>query len=151
MARGLLALDLDGTLLRPDGTIDPRDAAAVRRVLAAGWEVTLATGRLASGTLPAARALGLTAPLVCADGGLIACSQTGNVLGRDPLRSAELTRVLGALATHGVAAFVLTGESILCDPSGEPHLPWMRGWAPSIAVHRELARAEACVEDRVLF
>src|SRR5688572_2878708 len=119
--RRLLALDLDGTLLRNDGTIDPRDAAAIRRARAAGWEVTLATGRLASGTLPAARALGLDAPLVCADGGVLACAHTGVALSRTALGGDQLGRVLRTMAQRRVAPFVLTHEAVHCDATGEEH------------------------------
>jgi HAD superfamily hydrolase (TIGR01484 family) len=42
----LLALDLDGTLLRDDHTVDPRDIAAIAELQAAGVTVTIVTGRL---------------------------------------------------------------------------------------------------------
>ena len=47
----LLALDLDGTTLRPDGTLGERTARAIYRAAAAGIEVVPATGRAFS-TLP---------------------------------------------------------------------------------------------------
>ncbi|HEV7557498.1 MAG TPA: HAD hydrolase family protein, partial [Kofleriaceae bacterium] len=56
----LLALDLDGTLLRSDKTIDERDLAAIREVQAAGVTVTIVTGRLHSGSDAAARACGIS-------------------------------------------------------------------------------------------
>lgn len=40
-----MAIDLDGTLLGPDGRIAPRDRAAVQRARAAGLDVVIATGR----------------------------------------------------------------------------------------------------------
>ncbi|HEY8416102.1 MAG TPA: Cof-type HAD-IIB family hydrolase [Thermaerobacter sp.] len=43
--RGVLALDMDGTLLRSDGTVSPRNRAAVARCIEAGIAVVLATGR----------------------------------------------------------------------------------------------------------
>lgn len=41
----LLATDLDGTLLGPDGVVSERNVAALRLARAAGWYVVLATGR----------------------------------------------------------------------------------------------------------
>jgi Cof subfamily protein (haloacid dehalogenase superfamily) len=41
----ILALDLDDTLLRSDKTVSPRSVDALRRWLAAGHEVVVATGR----------------------------------------------------------------------------------------------------------
>lgn len=45
-APGLLAMDLDGTLLRSDLTISPGNQVAVARALEAGNHVVLATGRV---------------------------------------------------------------------------------------------------------
>jgi len=67
----LIALDIDGTLVRPDLTISPRVRAAVQAAQERGIVVTLATGR---GTVPTdqfAADLGLTAPLVCMQGAQI--------------------------------------------------------------------------------
>src|SRR5947209_13044922 len=41
----MIALDLDGTLLSPDGQVTPRAKAAVHRALSAGLLVCFATGR----------------------------------------------------------------------------------------------------------
>jgi Cof subfamily protein (haloacid dehalogenase superfamily) len=41
----MIAIDLDGTLLSPDGTVSPRAKAAVHKALAAGLLVCFATGR----------------------------------------------------------------------------------------------------------
>jgi HAD superfamily hydrolase (TIGR01484 family) len=55
MTDRLLALDLDGTLLRSDLSVSPRNHAAVARCLSAGIRVTLATGRTYGSALPYAR------------------------------------------------------------------------------------------------
>ena len=41
----MIAIDLDGTLLSPDGRVTPRAKAAVHRALSAGLLVCFATGR----------------------------------------------------------------------------------------------------------
>jgi Cof subfamily protein (haloacid dehalogenase superfamily) len=41
----MIAIDLDGTLLSPDGTVSPRNKAAVYRALKAGLLICFATGR----------------------------------------------------------------------------------------------------------
>ncbi len=41
----MIAIDLDGTLLAPDGTVSPRAKAAIHKALAAGLLVCFATGR----------------------------------------------------------------------------------------------------------
>jgi len=64
----LLAVDLDGTLLDPNGRPHERDVRAVRAALAEGVSVSIVTGRLYSGTRASAAALGLRGAVGCADG-----------------------------------------------------------------------------------
>ena len=64
----LLALDLDGTILAMDLTLDPRDIEAVRRIAGAGMTVIACTGRPYPGALPWVTRLGLTGPMVCYQG-----------------------------------------------------------------------------------
>jgi hydroxymethylpyrimidine pyrophosphatase-like HAD family hydrolase len=134
----LVALDLDGTLLREDGSVDSRDAAAVGRALRLGVAITLATGRLATGALPTARALGIAAPLVCADGGLLACGRTGMALESCPLAPAVANASLQAMDQHGLAPFVFLGGEIHGERScGELHT-LVRTWTEQIVLHDRL-------------
>lgn len=76
--RWLVALDVDGTVLREDGSLHEPVIAAVQRVRDAGHEVTLATGRSVAMTLPILDRLGLTPEYVV-------CSNGAITLRRDPL------------------------------------------------------------------
>jgi len=67
----LLALDIDGTLVDLDDRVSAKVQAALQRVRAAGVEIVLATGRRYSRVLPLVDALGISAPLVTASGGLV--------------------------------------------------------------------------------
>jgi len=64
----LLALDLDGTILAMDLTLDPRDIEAVHRLVGAGMTVIACTGRPYPGALPWVTRLGLGGPIVCYQG-----------------------------------------------------------------------------------
>ena len=67
--RGLVGLDIDGTLLLQDETLSPGVLEAVTEVRGAGYEVMLATGRSWSGTRHIEQMLGLTAEYaVCSNG-----------------------------------------------------------------------------------
>ena len=72
----LVALDIDGTLMREDGVISPEVIAEVQRVRDAGHEVMLATGRSVSMTLPVLERFQLTPRYVV-------CSNGAITLGRD--------------------------------------------------------------------
>jgi Cof subfamily protein (haloacid dehalogenase superfamily) len=64
----VVATDLDGTLLRPDGTVSPRTAKAVRAARAAGVHVVPVTGRPPHLTWPVAADAGLGPFGVCSNG-----------------------------------------------------------------------------------
>jgi HAD superfamily hydrolase (TIGR01484 family) len=71
MTPWLVVLDIDGTTLHEDGSIGDAVIEQVRRVDAAGHQVTLATGRSAATTIPVLERLGI-APrfLVCSNGAI---------------------------------------------------------------------------------
>lgn len=76
--RHLIALDLDGTVVHYDGTIDAEVAASVRALADAGHEVVVATGRSVDSTLPVIEQLRIRPEwVVCCNGAV--------TLKRDPL------------------------------------------------------------------
>src|ERR1035437_4544634 len=77
MARWLLAIDLDGTMLTRDGLMSPAVRQAVREVAAAGVHVVIATGRAIGSTMPIVSHLGL-------EQGFVVCSNGAVTLQLDP-------------------------------------------------------------------
>ena len=67
----LIALDIDGTLVGDDLIVGPRTRVAIRAAMAQGVAVSLVTGRMVSSAMQFATELGLTAPVVGYQGGLI--------------------------------------------------------------------------------
>ncbi len=76
--RHLIALDLDGTVLHHDGSVDDEVAGAIRALDAAGHEVVIATGRSVDATLPVVEQLRIRPRWVVACNGAV-------TLHRDPL------------------------------------------------------------------
>lgn len=74
----LVALDIDGTVLREDGVLNDAVVEAVARVRDAGHEVMLATGRSVAMTMPILDRLSITPEYVV-------CSNGAITLKRDPL------------------------------------------------------------------
>ncbi|MGW9627992.1 HAD family hydrolase [Microbacterium sp. NPDC055521] len=71
-SRGLVGLDVDGTILLQDETLSPGVAEAIAEVRDAGYEVMIATGRSWSGTKRYVDELGLTADhVVCSNGAVV--------------------------------------------------------------------------------
>ncbi len=140
--RRLLALDLDGTLLRRDQTIAPEDARAIKHAIAQGVVVTIATGRVASGSLHIAREVGIDAPIVCADGGAVVCARTGEVQERTPLGSALARGTVRAFDLGGLAPFVMLLDEIHTDERGRPHLEMVRVWTQHVVVHPHIGHGD---------
>ena len=76
----LIAADLDGTLMGEDAIISPKVKDAVRRAMEKGVRFTIATGRTFGSALPFAEELGINAPLICYQGGLIKDRLSGQVI-----------------------------------------------------------------------
>ena len=67
----LVALDIDGTILHEDGTLAPAIIEAIRSARDNGHEVTLATGRSVSMTIPILDRLDITPEyVVCSNGAI---------------------------------------------------------------------------------
>lgn len=70
-APALVAVDLDGTLLRTDGTVSDRTVAALRLAESAGARVALVTGRPARFVVPLAARTGGHETVICSNGALV--------------------------------------------------------------------------------
>jgi Cof subfamily protein (haloacid dehalogenase superfamily) len=130
----LLAVDVDGTLLRRDGVIVDADADAVTRLRAHGIPVTIATGRLYSGTRHVAAALRLTGPIACVDGSHIVDLDGDRPLHASPITGAEARALRDAIARHRVAHFLFAQDMIVHDAAGEAFAPYVRTWSPIVDV-----------------
>ena len=80
-----VAMDLDRTILPETLELRPRLIAAVKAVAAAGVVPIVATGRMLRSSRPFALQLGVTAPLICYQGALIADPQSGEWLRHEPM------------------------------------------------------------------
>lgn len=66
-----IATDLDGTLLRSDGTVSPRSVESLRAAEAVGILVVIATARPPRRVVPLIETLGSCGVAVCANGALV--------------------------------------------------------------------------------
>ena len=70
MTKKLIVLDLDGTLLRPDGTISEFTQKTIKDVQNKGHQVVIATGRPYRMAIDHYKTLGLETPLITFNGSL---------------------------------------------------------------------------------
>ena len=130
----LLTIDIDGTLLRRDGTVHPDDALAIARLKERGVPVTLVTGRLYSGSCAVARSVQLTGPIACVDGSHIVDLSDDSALFYRTIAGADAALLRDTLARHNTASFLFAQDSIVHDAMGAPFAAYVRTWSPKVAV-----------------
>ncbi|MCU1454046.1 MAG: Cof-type family hydrolase [Acidimicrobiales bacterium] len=119
----LFATDLDGTLLRSDGTVSDRTRAAVDAAEAAGIGLVIATGRPPRWIPPIVEQLGERGLVVCGNGALVYDPARHELVDRheiEPADAVEIVRRLRA-ADIGAALAVEQGFSFHVDPTYQPY------------------------------
>lgn len=119
----LLALDIDGTLLGPDGEVCEGAREALERVRRAGLHVVLCTGRRFRTALPVQRALGLEGPIVLHNGALVKDSASGRTLAAATLAAGLCREAVAALRPHGPPLVYVDGypETDIVTERGPAH------------------------------
>ncbi len=93
----LIASDLDGTLLRSDGTLDKRSRRALQSVEQAGTALVLCTARPTRWMRPIAEAIGHRGVAICANGGVLWDLRSESVLETVALEPVVLRDVVARL------------------------------------------------------
>ena len=93
----LVATDLDGTLLRPDGTVSQRTVDAVQAAQQAGLHVIPITGRPPRVTWDVAKQAGLGPLGVCCNGAVVVDLPTTQVLELETVAAEVATRLVKLL------------------------------------------------------
>ena len=102
MARKLVALDLDDSLLDPDLQISPDCRQAIEQVRQRGVVVTISTGRMYRSARPYALQLGLEVPLITYEGAWVKNSCTEEVLYAKPVPGRLAREVMQFFKNAGV-------------------------------------------------
>jgi Cof subfamily protein (haloacid dehalogenase superfamily) len=130
----LIALDIDGTIIGDDHEVATRTRRAVRAAMDRDVAVSLVTGRMVSSAMRFARELGLTAPLVGYQGGLIRAipeldsPRLGKLLLHTPLSSEVARRILTWTRERGLDPHVNHLERFILradDPRADDYSAFM--------------------------
>ncbi len=107
----MLALDLDGTILLPNGTATDRVVAAVRACADAGLLVCIATGRNYTESRPTIDRLGISSESVFVGGAMVIDTSTHKTLHRTAMDPRIAADVCGVFESLGHAALALQDTS----------------------------------------
>jgi HAD superfamily hydrolase (TIGR01484 family) len=114
----LVATDLDGTIIRGDGTISARTVAAFARVETAGARFVLVTGRPPRWMAGIAATFGHRGTAICANGALAYDMRTGAIEARHLIPPPVLAAAAAALraAVPGIGIAVEYPDGHAADP-----------------------------------
>ena len=139
----MVASDIDGTLLRSDGSLAPRTKAVLDRVVAGGSTFVLATGRPPRWVHPIAEMTGHQGLAVCSNGAMVIDLTDERVVDQ------RLHQRSTAIAAADAIRAILPDASFAVDgPSGFGHIP---GYKAVLAHGREAREAplEELLEGKV--
>ncbi|OLB79738.1 MAG: hydrolase [Actinobacteria bacterium 13_2_20CM_2_71_6] len=145
----MIATDLDGTVLRSDGTVSARTREALRQAGAAGAEVVFVTARPPRYIDALGLDAGLAATAVCSNGAIVYDVGTRAVVQARALPVPVARTVAQALAAalRGVGFAVETGYEVLCEPAFTKRFAADAGTETELASLAELwRRAEPMVK-----
>jgi Cof subfamily protein (haloacid dehalogenase superfamily) len=114
-----VVMDLDRTILPASLDLTPATLAAVPAVRRAGIEPVIATGRMFASARPYARQLGVTAPVICYQGALVADPETGEWLAHHPIDVPVALEVIDAVRREGFHMNVYV-DDMLCVEEPTP-------------------------------
>jgi Cof subfamily protein (haloacid dehalogenase superfamily) len=111
----LVAFDLDGTLVGPEGIVSSRVRAAIERLPALGIAGCIVTGRMFRAAVPFARDLGLLAPLVCYQGASIVDPRDEVILRDVPLDHAVVVEIIRIASDVGMHLQLYRNDEYYCE------------------------------------
>jgi Cof subfamily protein (haloacid dehalogenase superfamily) len=114
----LVATDLDGTIVRSDGTISDRTVKSLARAEEAGAAVVLVTGRPPRWIGPVAEATGHRGMVICSNGGIIYDLHDERIIESFLIPAATVAQVVDILRTAlpDLSFAVETGEDVYRGP-----------------------------------
>jgi hydroxymethylpyrimidine pyrophosphatase-like HAD family hydrolase len=122
----VVACDLDGTLLRSDGTIDPRTRRALARIVDGGAVFVLCTARPSRWLGSLVEEIGHRGVAICATGGVVWDLRTGSALESFPLApegALQVVRLLSEALPPGGAWAVERVSGFGREPGYNPRWP----------------------------
>ena len=134
-----LALDLDGTLLGPDGHVSDGNRRAVKAAAAAGWHVVLATARWYQQAERVAREIGLVDPVIACSGAEVRRLRDGVDLFDMRLPAAFASRLYDLCDEADGMAYVYQDRDVLLRSADDAR----RDDRPEVRRLRSLANADA--------
>jgi hypothetical protein len=116
-------------------------------LLRRGVGVSIATGRMYSGTRDVARELGLCGPVGCVDGSHIVDAQDDRELFHHSLNSDAASALFETVRSWRPACFVFAQDAIFHDELGADYVPYVRIWSRRVEALTDVLAASRWSAD----
>lgn len=114
---GMIATDVDGTLVSHGRSIPQENLSAIRRAQQKGVIFTIASGRFPENLFLLMRDAGIRCPIIGANGGRV-IDEDGRVISQHLMNTASAMRVLDIITAFG-ADYFLFAPLAICTPRAE--------------------------------
>lgn len=138
----MLVLDLDGTALTADRGLDPRDVRAAHALRDHGVAVTIATGRLYTGTCHVARELAVTGSVAVMNGSELVDTGTDRAVHARYVQPGQRARIREVLAGSDLVPFLFGSRTIHLGPDRR-YAPYLSIWTDDLVHHDDPWSCEA--------
>lgn len=135
----LISLDLDGTLLTPEGTITAASKEAIAKARAAGLRVVINTGRPAQEGIFFAKEAGCDLLVAGAGGGLIVDGETGQTVRQWDVPGPSARRAIELCLGWDAQLIIYAGREIIVNAA---YKKFLESWYPFPAFHEAVTVAE---------
>ena len=130
----LVIADVDGTLVTQDKVLTARAIETVKRLRRAGIAFTITSGRPPLGMKMLIDALTLTEPIAAFNGGVFVHPDL-SVMRQNFLAAINASKIIAAIARHGLDCWVYTDRDWLVRDAKGPHVAreqWTVKFAPTV-------------------
>lgn len=144
----LIATDLDGTLLDPNGKLTDYTLETLHACEERGIKVVMSSGRTFENVRLLARQAGLSSPIISCNGGRIDASPFGPVIMEDVIPMPDARIVFDLLKASGLFIECYTGNTIYrLHPELSPFLPSPEAYRPTPVIPDEDGFEQRFVDD----
>lgn len=123
----VIAFDLDGTLLNPEGRILDSSKQAIQQARDKGIKVILVTGRHHTAVKPYYAELGLDTPIICCNGTYVYYPETDEVRHTNPLSAEQCRKVRSIAAKHNIHLLMYSRDAMNYMELN-PHMEKFQQW-----------------------
>ncbi|MHA7962671.1 Cof-type HAD-IIB family hydrolase [Paenibacillus sp. CAU 1782] len=116
---GIIALDVDGTLLNDDHALLPEVKDAVREAAQTGAEIVLCTGRGPRAAMPIMEELGLAGTMIVHNGGATVSSSDNHVIAQFTMDNEKLKLFLDTCRREGLQFDLNTAFDVMVEQLSE--------------------------------